>query len=69
MRSKLGKGIAVFCGILLAIGIVCCFMVKSDEMISTVVIFALVYAVYLIALSKKLRREAEEKKQTPLKRK
>lgn len=69
MRSKLGKGIAVFCGILLAIGIVCCFVVKSNDMISTVVIFALVYAVYLIALSKKLRREAEETKQTPLKRK
>lgn len=65
MRSKLGKGIAVFCGILLAIGIVCCFMVKSDEMISTVVIFALVYAVYLIALSKKLRREAEKKSKRP----
>lgn len=69
MSNTFGKVLAAICGVLLAIGIVCCFMVKSDEMISTVVIFALVYAVYLIALSKKLRREAEETKKTPLKRK
>lgn len=69
MSTKIGKIIAVVCGVLLAIGIVCCIMTKSDELISTVVIFALIYAVYLLALSKKMRQEAAESKKTPLKRK
>lgn len=69
MSSSFGKVLAVICGILLALGIICCFIVKSIDLISTVVIFALVYLVFLIALSKKLRQEEAEQKKTPLKRK
>lgn len=69
MSTTVGKVIAVVCGILLATGIVCCFLVKSSDLISTVVIFALIYVAYLFVLSKKMRREATETKKSPLKRK
>lgn len=65
MSSSFGKVLAVICGVFLAIGILCCFFVKSDDLIGTVVIFALVYVVYLIVLSKKLRQKREKGRTTP----
>lgn len=68
MSNTFRKIIAVVCGILLMIGIVCCFYLKDDELIGTVVLFGLVYAVYLLVLSKKLKKSADSEKKSPLRR-
>lgn len=70
MSNKARIVIAVLCGVLLAVGVVCCFIFREESFIATVGFFALVYLVYLVILLKKLREQAKNDagKQSPLKR-
>lgn len=69
MNTKLQKILAVVCGAMLAVGIMFCFLTKESELIGTVVIFGILYVVYLLALSKKLKKDGEtDRKKSPLKR-
>lgn len=68
MRNTVRKIIAAVGGILLAAGIACCFASKDDDLIGLVIIFGIVYVIYVIALTKKLKKEAETNKQSPLKK-
>lgn len=70
MRSNtVRRIIAVICGILLAAGIVCCFYVKDDELIGTVVIYGILYLFYLLILSKHLKKNDDSKEKSPLRKK
>lgn len=69
MSNTVRKIIAAVGGILLAAGIACCIAVRDDDLIGTVIIFGIVYLIYVIALTKKLKKDAETDKKSPLRRK
>lgn len=69
MSNAVRKGIAVVCGIFLVLGIVFSVYSKDKELIGTVIVFAIVYAIYLIVLSKKLKADAGKEKKALPKRK
>lgn len=69
MSNTVRKIIAVVCGILLAAGVVCCFYVKDDNLIGTVVTYGILYLVYLLILSKHMKKDDNSNKKSPLRKK
>lgn len=69
MSNKIRKGIAIVCGILLAAGVAVCVYTRDNELISTVAIFGMLYVVYLVVLSKKLKTSDEKEQKLPLRKK
>ena len=68
MSNTLRKVIAIACGGLLAAGIVCCVYTKNKEIIGMVAVYGVIYLVYLLVLSKHLKKTADTDKKSPLRK-
>lgn len=68
MSNTLRKIIAILCGFLLAAGIVIAVYTKDKEIIGMVTVYGVIYLVYLLVLSKHLKKTADTDKKSPLRR-
>ena len=71
MSFKVRIAIAIFCGVLLVLGIVLCFLARDEGLFVTVLIYGILYVVYIVVLLKKLRAQPKvdkSGKRSPLNR-
>ena len=60
MNGRLGTFVAVFCGIVLALGVIVSFAVEDNTIRALVALLAALYVIYLIRLSKKRQTDRDQ---------